>query len=595
MFSKRPMRIANFSGAMGDRFDAFVQSLYGDPVDVLFGDSMTEAFESMLVAKLLDHPQERKEFFSPIFLRQLLPHLAAVADRGVKIVTNAGVFNPAGMAEAIRAAAAEQGLDLRVAYVTGGDLSDHAEELLARGRLTDMDTGDRLMASASDMLTINAYLGGWGIKTALDEGADIVITGRVADASMVSGPAAWWHGWRRDELDKIAGAIAAGHVLECGPQSTGGNFSGFTRLRNNLVPGFPIAEIAHNGDSVITKRESEQGSVTVDTVRAQLLYEIQGPAYLNPDVTWRTDSISVSQEAPDRVRITGAKGSVPSPTTKVNINSESGYRGAIWVFPTGLRMEEKVAVLKAEASRAAQDFAIEDLRVFVCGRPVQDPRDQWEATVAVQVAVAAPSKEAVSLFLAEFASYWLGSIPGFYLELPRIYSNPPQPRIDYRAALVPQEELRHQVHLSNGLTVDIAPPPHSQVFTGQPVVPVTPAARPGQYGPTARRPLGDVLFARVGDKGAHANLGVWVSDSAAYPWLASFLTVHELRRFLNLTEAVVVERYEQPLLNGVSFVLRNYFAPSGSANLDLDQIGKSLGEFLLARHADIPVSLIVPS
>ena len=278
----------------------------------------------------------------------------------------------------------------------------------------------------------------------------------------------------------------------------------------------------------------------------------------------------------------------------MNINSPGGYRGATWIFPTGLEMDEKVAVLKAQAARAAQDFAIEDLRVFVCGRPVPDPRDQWEATVAVQVVVAAPTEEAVSRFLTQFASYWLGSIPGFYLELPYIYANSPQPRIDYLAALVPQELLRHKVHLPNGDTLDIAPPPQSEVFTGQPVAPATPAARPGQFGPTARRPLGDVILARAGDKGAHANLGVWVSDPNAYPWLASYLTTPELRRFLNLTETVTVERYEQPLLNGVSFVLRNYFAPSGSANLALDQIGKSLGEFLLARHADIPVSFLAP-
>ncbi|WP_247696713.1 acyclic terpene utilization AtuA family protein [Streptomyces sp. b94] len=460
------------------------------------------------------------------------------------------------------------------------------------GQLTDMDTGACPAPPVSDMLAVNAYLGGWGIKTALDEGADIVITGRVADASMITGPAAWWHGWNHSELNKIAGAIAAGHILECGPQATGGNFSGFTRLRHNVLPGFPIAEIAEDGSSVITKRASEGGSVTVDTVTAQLMYEIQGPVYLNPDANWHVNSVSLSQVAPDRVRVFGARGSAPSPTTKVNIHHKAGYRGAMWVFPTGLRIDEKVAVLEAQASLAAQDHELDELRFFVCGRQVEDPRDQWEATVPVQLAVAAGSEETVRRFLAQFASYWLGSIPGFYTEITRVFSDTPQARIDYTAALVPQSVVQHRVHLPDGRILDIAPPPRCRAFTGQPAGPTTRPTWPGAYGPTVRRPLGDVMHARAGDKGADANLGVWVSDPAAYPWLASYLTTCELCRLLGLDGGDTVERYEQPSINGISFVLKGYFTPSGSANLVLDQIGKSLGEFLLARHADIPCFLL---
>jgi hypothetical protein len=273
----RPIRIANFSGAIGDRFAAFAEAVRGEPVDVVMGDAMAEITMSMIVAGLVDDQEARRIFFWRPFLRQLGPQLATIAARGIKVVTNAGIYNPAGLAEAVRREIAEQGLDLTVAYVTGDDLNDVVGDLIAAGRLTDLDTGDVLTVDADELLAVNAYLGGWGIKAALDEGADIVITGRVADASLVTGPAAWWHGWRREELDKIAGATAAAHVIECGPQATGGNFAGFTTIADNTLPGFPIAEVADDGSFVITKRAADGGAVTVDTVTAQLMYEIQGP------------------------------------------------------------------------------------------------------------------------------------------------------------------------------------------------------------------------------------------------------------------------------------------------------------------------------
>lgn len=585
----RPVRIANFSGAMGDRFSAFEEAVRGDPVDVVIGDSMAEITMSMVVAGLVGDRDARRGFYSTYFLRQLIPQLGAIAEKKIKVVTNAGVFNPAGLAEAIRRHVAEQGLDLAVAYVTGDDLTDSAKQFVADGQLTHMETGAAL--TQDELLAVNAYLGGWGIKTALDAGADIVITGRVADASLVTGPAAWWHGWARDDLDRIAGATAAAHIIECGPQATGGNFAGFTGIADNTLPGFPIAEVAEDGSFVITKRAGDGGAVTVDTVTAQLMYELQGPRYLNPDVTWHTDSISLAQEGPDRVRVTGARGSAASTTTKVGINFQRGYRGAIWLFPTGLDIDEKISVLKGQAERARQDQPVEELHFFVCGQPVPDPRNQWQATVAVQVAVAAPAVETVSRFLSQFTSYGLGSIPGFYIDITQMYTMAGQPRIDYWPGLVRQRDLTHQVHLPDGRVLDIEPPPGMAPFTGQPDTPSENAGL-ATFGPTATVPFGRIAYARTGDKGANANLGVWTPNAAAWPWLASFLTTDRLRELLDCPAEVTVERYEQPRLHGISFVLRNYFPPSGSANLALDQIGKSLGEFLRARHVEVPTSLL---
>jgi hypothetical protein len=586
----RPVRIANFSGAMGDRFSAFEEAVHGDP-DVVIGDSMAEITMSMVVAGFHENRRARREFFSEYFLRQLRPQLSAIAGKRIKVVTNAGIYHPSGLAEAIRTEVAAQGLELTVAHVTGDDLTDAAKDLIADGQLGHLETGAALDADPGELLAVNAYLGGWGIKTALDEGADIVITGRVADASLVTGPAAWWHGWDRGELDKIAGATAAAHIIECGPQATGGNFAGFTGIEDNTLPGFPIAEVAEDGTFVITKRAGDGGAVTLDTVTAQLMYEIQGPRYLNPDVTWHTDSLELAQDGPDRVRVTGARGSAAPETTKVGVNFQRGYRGATWLFPTGLDVEAKIDVLKAQAERARQDHPVEELHFFVCGQPVPDPRNQWQATVAVQVAVAAPDAHTVSGFLNQFCSYGLGSIPGFYIDMTRMYSLAGQPRIDYWPGLVRQADLHHQVHLPDGRVLDIAPPPDTAPFAGQPETAAS-STDPATFGPVRTVPFGQVAYARTGDKGANANLGVWTRDAAAWPWLAAFLTAERLRELLGCPDAVAIERYEQPNLHGISFVLRGYFPPSGSANLALDQIGKSLGEFLRARHVDVPTALL---
>ncbi|MEV6638600.1 acyclic terpene utilization AtuA family protein [Amycolatopsis sp. NPDC051371] len=585
----RPVRIANFSGAMGDRFSAFEEAVRGDPVDVVIGDSMAEITMSMVVAGFHGNPDGRRRFFSEFFLRQLRPQLPAIAEKGIKVVTNAGIYHPAGLAEAIRAEVTAQGLDLKVAFVTGDDLTDTAKDLIADGQLNHLETGATLDVDPAELLAVNAYLGGWGIKTALGEGADIVITGRVADASLVTGPAAWWHAWDREDLDRIAGATAAAHIIECGPQATGGNFAGFTGIADNTLPGFPIAEVAGDGSFVITKRAGDDGEVTVDTVTAQLMYEIQGPRYLNPDVTWHTDSIELAQDGPDRVRVTGARGSAASRTTKVGINFQRGYRGATWLFPTGLDVDAKVDVLKAQAERTRRDHPVDELHFFVCGQPVPDPENQWQATVAVQLAVAASDQKTVSGFLNQFCSYGLGSIPGFYIDMTQMYSMGGQPRIDYWPGLVRQADLQHQVHLPDGRVLDIAPPPDTTVFTGQPE---TPSSATTPSGLTTTVPFGQIVYARTGDKGANANLGVWSRDEAAWPWLAGFLTTDRLRELLGCPDTVDIERYEQPNLHGISFVLRGYFPPSGSANLALDQIGKSLGEFLRARHVDVPTALL---
>ena len=259
--------------------------------------------------------------YATTFLRQMEDVLGTCLERGVKIVANAGGLNPAGLAAKITELSARLGLTARVAYITGDDLIPALPDLQAAGHeLVNLDTGLPLAKADLPVVTANAYLGGWGITAALQAGADVVVCPRVTDASLVTGPAAWWHGWRHDDWDALAGAVAAGHVIECGPQATGGNYSFLDEITDRRYPGFPIAEVAADGSSVITKHDGTGGVVSVGTVTAQLLYEIGEPAYLNPDVVAHFDTIRLTQQGPDRVELTGTRGSPPPDTLKVAIN-----------------------------------------------------------------------------------------------------------------------------------------------------------------------------------------------------------------------------------------------------------------------------------
>lgn len=591
----RAIRIASFSGTWGDRFTALDEAVNGEPVDVAIGDYMAEITMSMVAAET-QRGGRQGGFYAGSFLRQARPLLAAIAQKRIKVVVNAGAFNPAGLAAAVGRDIAERGLGLTVAHIEGDDLIDRVDELAGAGQLAHLDTGAAFPADHGDIAAATAYLGGWGIVSALEAGADIVIAGRVADASLVLGPAAWWHGWARDDWDRVAGAVVAAHIIECGPQAAGGNFSGFTRIRDNTLVAFPIAEVAGDGSSVITKRAADGGAVTVDTVTAQLMYEIQGPRYLNPDVVAHVDSVRLTQQGPDRVLVAGVRGSPPPETTKVGIHRATGYRGAAWTFATGLDIDAKLGLLRAQAAEAAKGLELDQVLVTACGRPADDPADQYEGTVAVRIAAASAVPGQVRAFLATFASYGLGSIPGFYLD----QANAPGPenrRVDYWPGLVRQDELAHQVALADGARIPVAAP-KTEPFSGQPVTPPDDAAEPAaaaeHAAATRRVPFGEIVYARSGDKGGNASLGIWTpaDRSAAYPWLAGYLTAGRLRELLGLGEHVRVERYAMPNLHGLSFVLRGYFGSSGSANLDLDQIGKSLGEFLRSRHVDVPTALL---
>ncbi|SFI65800.1 Protein of unknown function [Amycolatopsis sacchari] len=555
------LRIGNASGFYGDRFSAVREMLTGGPLDVLTGDYLAEL--TMLILGR-DRLKDASRGYAKTFLRQLEENLGLAQEKGVKIVSNAGGLNPAALADAIRDLAAKLGLDIAVAHVEGDELLPSAERL-----------------GLGKPLTANAYLGAWGIAECLKAGADVVVTGRVTDASLVVGPAAAHYGWQRDDYDRLAGAVVAGHVLECGAQATGGNYAFFTE-HDLGTPGFPIAEIEADGSSVITKHPGTGGAVTVGTVTAQLLYEIAGPRYAGPDVTTRFDTVALEQAGPDRVRISGAKGEPPPPTLKVCLNTLGGFRNETTFVLTGLDIDAKAALVREQLERSLKDHPPAEIRWTLARTDREDADTEQGASALLRCAVKDQDpKVAGRAFSGAAIELALASYPGFHVTAP---PSDASPYGVYTASYVDASEVNHTAVLPNGDRVEI---PHSEQTLE--LSDVEEPALPEPYtGPTRRAPLGTVVGARSGDKGGDANLGVWVRSEEQWRWLANTLTVEEFRRLLPETAELPVKRYALPNLYALNFVVTGLLGEGVASQARFDPQAKALGEWLRARHAEVP-------
>jgi hypothetical protein len=570
------LRIGNASGFYGDRFSAVREMLTGGPLDVLTGDYLAEL--TMLILGR-DRLKDAGRGYARTFLRQLEENLGLAVERGVKIVTNAGGLNPAGLAEALRELSHRLGIEARIAYVTGDDLLNRAGELN--------------LNAAGEPLTANAYLGAWGIAECLTAGADVVVTGRVTDASLVVGPAAAHYGWGRQDYDALAGAVVAGHVLECGAQTTGGNYAFFTELadRYRVGPlGFPIAEVEADGSSVITKHDGTGGAVTVETVTAQLLYEITGARYAGPDVTTRFDSIALAQDGPDRVRISGVRGEAPPPTLKVCLNSLGGFRNETTFVLTGLDIEAKADLVKAQLEAGLSKRPAE-LRWTLARTDHADADTEQRASALLHCAVRDPDpKVAGRAFSGAAIELALASYPGFHVTAP---PGDASPYGVYRAEYVPAEAVEHLAVLPDSDRVTIAPAAETLPLAAVPDPPPPPAPPPG---PTRRAALGSVLGARSGDKGGDANLGVWarpgINADESYRWLAHTLTIEKLRELLPEAADLPIQRHPLPNLRAVNFVLEGVLGQGVASRHRFDPQAKALGEWLRGRLADIPEALL---
>lgn len=585
MSERPPIRIGNFSGYLGDRFTAIEEALAGDPVDVLMGDYLAEVTLAGMATAHRQNPE--RGGYAPSFLRQLAPHLQAIAERGIKVVTNAGGFDPAGMAAAVRGLVGDAGVALRVAHVEGDNLLGRLDEFHADGfALENLDTSAPLKDWGVEPIAANAYLGGFGIAEALRAGADIVITGRVTDASLTVGPAAWWHGWTPDDWDALAGAVTAGHIIECGAHATGGNFSGFLTVPGMARPGFPIAEVAADGSSVITKHARDGGMVTVDTVTAQLVYEIQGPRYLNPDATVHLETVQLTQVGPDRVAIGPVTGSPPPVTAKVAVFAPIGYEISTMLFCTSPHVDEKVALLREQLGMLLDDV-VDELDVTALGTAAPDPATQWEATVPIRVIATARERDQLRGFPAAVGSLYLQGFPGFHHDGHAQSAREPWPRIDYWPALVPAEVLVHRAVLDDGTVLD-APTPSRSATDDEIAQPRHAEPSPAASADGRRVLLGDLAHARAGDKGGNSNVGIWVSDPAHWEWLRATLSSEGLRALMPEAADLGVVRHEFPRLRAVHFVLQGLLGTGGSSNLRVDQIGKSVGEYLRSKQVAAP-------
>ena len=561
-----PVRIGNCSGFYGDRVSAMREMLTGGDLDFLTGDYLAELTMLILGRDRMKYPERG---YAKTFLTQLEECLGLAQDRGVRIVTNAGGLNPAGLAVAVRALAAKLGVPVQVAHVEGDDLLPRAAELGFDG-----------------VLTANAYLGAWGIVDCLSSGADIVVTGRVTDASVVVGPAAAHFGWSRRDYDRIAGAVVAGHVIECGAQATGGNYASFTDIADLDHPGLPLAEMYDDGSSVITKHPGTGGQVSVGTVTAQLLYEITGARYANPDATARFDTIALTDDGPDRVRISGVRGEPPPPTLKVSLNSIGGYRNAATFVLTGLDVDAKAALVRRQLDAALTERPAEvQWTLARTDRP--DADTEQTASALLTCTVRDPDANKVGRrFSSAAVELALASYPGFHTTAPpadaAVYGL-------FTPGYVEAAEVAHLAVHADGTKVPIPPAVETLDLAAvdEPALP-----EPLPAGPTRRLPLGTIAGARSGDKGGGANIGLWVHTDAQYRWLTHTLTVERLRELLPEAADLTVTRHLLPSIRAVNFVIDGILGKGVAYQSRFDPQAKGLGEWLRSRHVDIPEGIL---
>lgn len=603
-----PLRIANCSGFYGDRMSAAREMVEGGPIDFLTGDWLAE-----LTMLILWKGQRRdpSKGWALTFLTQMEDVLGTCVDRGIKVVTNAGGLNPAGLADEVRLLADRLGLAVSVAHVEGDDLLPRIAELQADGHpLAHLDTGCPLAEARGEVISANAYLGGWPVVEALDGGADVVVCPRITDASLVVGPAAWHHGWSPTDWDELAGAVVAGHVIECGPQTTGGNYAFFTEVPGVDHPGFPIAEVASDGSSVITKHPGTGGRVSIGTVTAQLLYEIGGPHYPNTDVVARFDTIRLEEVGEDQVRISAVRGEPAPHEVKLCVNLLGGWRNTMTFVLTGLDIEDKAALTLRSLDRALAGGRPAELDARLVRTDKPDAPVNAEATATLRVTVKDTDPERVGRrFSGAATELALAGYPGLHL------TGPPTSAADYGVfwpALLPADLVTPRVVHAEGREVDVPHTAHRAAHRS-PIVDASPdlalasdavvfdeaGAAPEQDGAgpqaatdTRRVPLGTIIGARSGDKGGNANVGLWARSSEAWPWLDSSLTIEAFRALLPEADDLEVRRYALPNLAALNFVVVGLLGEGVASSTRPDPQAKGLGEYLRSRSVDVPVGLL---
>ena len=583
--SKNTIKIANCSGFYGDRLSAAKEMVDGGPIDVLTGDYLAELTMAILYGQKIQRGE--KAGYVGTFLKQLKQIASSCSEKNIKVVSNAGGLNPKSMAEEVKNILDSEGLNLKVAYIDGDDFMDKFDELKKNGEeLKNLDTEVSLFKQSLPAVSANYYLGCWGIKQALDEGADIVICPRVTDAALVMGPAAWKFNWSRDDYDKLAGSLAAGHIIECGAQATGGNYSFFKEVPSFQNVGFPIAEIEESGNFKIYKHKGTGGLVSTGTVTAQLLYEISSPKYLSPDVIAHFDSLKIKDLGDDKVFISNVKGSPPTNKHKACINLAGGYKNSMELIVTGLDIEEKARIFTDELFRSLGGKDVfDDVSIQLIRTDKEEPLTNEEAMAILKIDVKSSSPEKVGrIFSAKVIELALANYPGWTAQSEIKQASP---FISYWPALVDSKNVEEKLHVNNKSKV-IKIVKHQEQPINLEKINIDEYVSKD----IEKINFGRIFGTRSGDKGGCANLGVWAKDASSYSYLYHFLTVEQLKKLLPDLECFEIERYELPNIFALNFYVKGILENGVSSNNRKDGQAKSLGEYLGTKLIDCPKEFI---
>ena len=583
------IRIGNCSGFYGDRLKAAIEMVEGGPIDVLTGDYLAE-----LTMKILyDQREQRGAHLGYVgtFLKQFEEVVAACLDRGIKIVTNAGGLNPAGLTEEVEKVLKAQGLKAKLAYIDGDDLMPNLAALQAGGEaFINIDQGKPLSECGHDVVTANTYFGAWSIKEALDLGADIVICPRVTDAAVVIGPAAWKFNWQRNDYDALAGALTAGHIIECGAQCCGGNYSFIEEVPSFRNVGYPIAEIASDGSFVITKHDNTGGLISSGTITAQLLYEISTPAYYNPDVIAHFDTLKIEDIGPHRVRVSGCRGSSPPPTHKVCINTKGQFRNGVEILLTGLDIEKKAELYLDQIfhNLGGRD-QFDDVEVQLIRSDKENPSSNEEAHAALRITcLSSDPKKVGRLFQAKITELALATVPGNTGRGNSMGGG--AATIVYWPALIDSQKVTEFLHI-DGKTIEVLPT--QRLGLPEQSYQQPPARRsPVPGGPKTTTVFGRLFGTRSGDKGGCANCGVWAKTDESFAFLHEYLTVERLKQLCPDVAQFNIERYELPNLRSLNFYIKGILKDGVSSNNRIDGQAKSFGEYLRMKHIEVPEQLL---
>jgi hypothetical protein len=568
--------IGCWAGFWGDSRSAARQVLAGGDIDYLVGDHLAEITMALLARARAQDPEKG---FIPDVVQALTPLLPELAERGVKVITNGGGLNPAACARALQEAADSAGLDLKVAAIEGDDVSGQHEALRAAGG-QDMFTGEPL---PEFVLTMNAYLGARPIAAALDRGADIVVTGRCADSAVVLGPLLHEFGWSDSDHDLLSAGSLIGHLVECGPQSVGGLFSDWADVPGWDDMGYPIAECHRDGTAIITKPEGTGGLVTPATVAEQLLYEIGDPgAYLMPDVVCDWRDVRLEQEGPERVRVSGAKGSAPTATYKATTTTVDGFRIGGTAMFAGLeaagRARKAGDAIIARSERLVAEAGLDpftETSVEVVGDEHSDAVVKFAAKHSDADALKIVGREMASLALVA------QGMTGFFGGRPK-----PQPVVRLVHLLVPKADVPVTVTIGGEThPVSIAEGDPGAV-TATPELDSAPAAN-GR--PTRTVALCEIAHARSGDKGNHANIGVRARSPELLQTVIDQVTPERVAELFGEFLEGPVRRWSLPGIDAVNLVLEDVLGGrGGTSSLRFDPQGKSYGAMLLAMPVEIP-------